>query len=185
MKNFGQKPWMLPQPVLIIGTYNNDGTPNAMNAAWGGISGVDRLSICVDIGHKTTDNVLATGAFTVSIADADHVAVCDYVGVVSGKKVPDKFERAGFSATKSEFVNAPIINELPLAIECRLVSYDKETETMIGEIVNVSADESILGEDGKIDPAKLRPIIFDTVHNHYHVLGEVVGNAFRDGLALR
>ena len=184
-KNFGVKTYVYPQPVFIIASYDANGVPNAMNAAWGGISGENRLSICVDLHHKTTDNVRAAGAFTVSMADADHVAACDYVGVVSGKKVPDKFARAGFTATKSEFVNAPVINELPLCIECRLVSYDEETETMIGEIVNVNADEKILDENGKIDVKKLRPIIFDTVHNHYHELGDVVGNAFRDGLALR
>ena len=184
-KDFGVRTFVYPQPVFIIASYDENGVPNAMNAAWGGICGEDRLSICVDLGHKTTDNVLAAGAFTVSMADIDHIAACDYVGVVSGKKVPDKFARAGFTAVKSEFVNAPIINELPLCIECRLVSYDRETEIMIGEIVNVSADERILGEDGKIDPAKLRPIIFDTVHNKYHELGPAVGNAFRDGLALR
>lgn len=184
-KNFGVKTYVYPQPVFIVASYDENGIPNAMNAAWGGISGEDRLSMCIDRGHKTTDNVLASGAFTVSMATADQVVACDYVGVVSGKKAPDKFERAGFHAMKSEFINAPIIDELPLAIECRLISYDEETEIMIGEIVNVSADESILDEKGKIDPSKLRPIIFDTVHNSYHVLGEKVGNAFRDGLALK
>ena len=181
-KNLGVKTYAYPQPVFIIGSYDENGVPNAMNAAWGGISGVDRITICVDIGHKTTANVLAAGAFTVSMATADQVVACDYVGVVSGKKVPDKFARAGFHAVKSEFVNAPLIEELPLALECRLISYDEETEAMIGQIVNVSADESILDESGKIDLAKLRPITFDTVHNHYIELGEVVGNAFRDGL---
>ena len=184
-KNFGVKTYVYPQPVFIIASYDENGVPNAMNAAWGGIGGEDRITMCIDRSHKTTDNVLATGAFTVSMADADHVAACDYVGIVSGKKAPDKFARAGFTASKSAFVNAPIINELPLCIECRLVSYDDETETMIGQIINVSADERILGEDGRIDPKKLRPIIFDTVHNKYHELGDIVGNAFHDGLALR
>lgn len=184
-KNFGVKTYVYPQPVFIIGSYDENGVPNAMNAAWGGIGGANRISMCIDLDHKTTDNVRATGAFTVSMADADHVTACDYVGVVSGKKVPDKFERAGFHATKSEFVNAPIIDELPLTIECKLISYDEETETMIGEIVNVSADERILDENGKIDLAKLRPITFDPAHNTYRVLGESVGNAFRDGLQLR
>lgn len=184
-KNFGVHTYVYPQPVFIIATYDENGVPNAMNAAWGGISGTDRISMCIDRGHKTADNVLATGAFTVSMADADHVTECDYVGIVSGKKVPDKFARAGFHATKSEFVNAPVIDELPLTIECRLVSYDEETECMTGEIINVSADERILDENGKIDPAKLRPIVFDTVHNQYLTLGEKAGNAFRDGLKLR
>jgi len=141
--------------------------------------------MCIDAGHKTTENVLATGAFTVSMATADQIVACDYVGVVSANKEPDKFAKAGFHAVKSEFVNAPIIEELPLTIECRLVSYDHETEWMTGEIVNVSVDESILDENGKIDPSKLRPITFDPVHNAYLELGEKAGNAFRDGLKLK
>ena len=184
-QNFGAKPWIYPMPVLMIGTYNADGSANIMNAAWGGISEEAEITICVDASHKTAENLQQRGAFTVSMADADHVTECDYVGIVSGKKVPDKFARAGFHATKSEFVNAPVIDELPLTIECRLVSYDEETECMTGEIINVSADERILDENGKIDPAKLRPIVFDTVHNQYLTLGEKAGNAFRDGLKLR
>ena len=184
-KNFGAKPWTYPQPVLILAAYGEDGVPNAMNAAWGGISDNTRISICLSAGHKTTKNILSRGAFTVSMADAAHVAACDYVGVVSGSDVPDKLEMAGFHTTRSEFVDAPLIDELPMAVECRLVSYDADAEILVGEIVNVSADERILAENGRIDPARLRPITFDPVNNAYLVLGEKVGNAFRDGLALK
>ena len=184
-KNFGVKPAVYPQPVFIIATYGEDGVPNAMNAAWGGISEENEISICVSAGHKTMKNIRARRAFTVNMADADHVAECDYVGVVSGNKVPDKFARAGFHAVKSEFVDAPVIEELKMAVECELVSYDEETCRLVGRIVNVSADESVLGENGKVDPAKLRPITFDTMNNAYLVLGEKVGNAFSDGLKLR
>ena len=154
-KNFGAKPYTYPQPVLIIAAYDENGTPDAMNAAWGGISDDTQISMCLSAGHKTVKNIQARKAFTVSMADAAHVVACDYVGIVSGNKVPDKFEKAGFHATKSEFVDAPLIDELPMTLECTLVSYDPETCRLVGEIVNVSADERILDENGKIDPAKL------------------------------
>ena len=184
-KNFGPKPLLYPQPVFILAAYGEDGTPNAMNAAWGGISEDNEVSICISAGHKTTANILARKAFTVSMATADYVTACDYVGIVSGNKVPDKFARAGFHATKSEFVDAPLIDELPMAVECKLISYDPETCRLVGEIVNVSADASVLGENGKVDPAKLKPITFDPMNNAYLILGEKVGNAFKDGTALR
>ena len=184
-KNFGAKPYTYPQPVFIIGTYDENGVPDAMNAAWGGISESTEITICVDDSHKTTKNFLATGAFTVSMADAAHVAECDYVGVVSANDVPDKVAKAGFHVTKSEFVNEPLFDERPLALECKVISYDKESCRLVGEIVNVSADEKVLGENGKVDPAKLRPITYDSMNHTYLVLGEKVGNAFKDGLKLK
>ena len=184
-KNFGPKTMCYPMPVFIIGTYNADGTPNAMNAAWGGISEEQEISICVDNSHKTAENLIARKAFTVSMATVDTLAACDYVGIVSGNKEPDKFAKAGFHATKSEFVDAPLIDELPMALECEVISYDEETCRLVGRIVNVSADESILGENGKVDVAKLRPITYDSMNHHYLVLGEKVGQAFHDGLALK
>jgi len=184
-KNFGAKPILYPQPVLILAAYDENGVPNAMNAAWGGISEAQEISMCISEDHKTMKNILARKAFTVSMADADHVAACDYVGVVSGNQVPDKLEKAGFHTVRSEFVDAPLIAELPMALECRLVSYDEESCRLVGEIVNVSAEESVLNEAGKIDPAKLRPITFDPMNHAYLVLGEKVGNAFRDGFALK
>lgn len=184
-KNFGSKPWCYPQPVFILAAYDENGNPNAMNVAWGGIHYDDQIAMCISAGHKTTANILASKAFTVSMADAEHLVACDYVGVASGNKVPDKFEKAGFTHSKSEFVNAPIINELPMTLECEFISYDPESCNLIGRIVNVSADEKILDETGKIDPRKLRPITFDPVHNHYLEIGDKVGNAFRDGLSLK
>ncbi|MBR3874112.1 MAG: flavin reductase family protein [Clostridia bacterium] len=179
-KNFGAKPILYPQPVFIIATYNDDGTADAMNAAWGGISEVSEISMCLSENHRTTRNAIARKAFTVSMGTVDCMAQCDYVGIVSGDDVPDKLERCGFHAVKSEFVDAPLIAELPMAVECRLISYDPESCRMVGEVVNVCADESVL-TDGKIDPAKLKPIVFDGVHQTYHALGEKVGNAFSDG----
>ena len=184
-KNFGAKAMLYPMPVFIIGTYNEDGTPNAMNAAWGGISEETEISICVDGAHKTADNLLARKAFTVSMATADYAAACDYVGIVSGNKVPDKLARCGFHTTKSEFVNAPLINELPMAVECNLISYDEESCRLVGEIVNVCVDESVLGDNGKVDIAKLQPITYDPMNHHYLTLGETVGQAFHDGMVLK
>lgn len=183
-KNFGAKPLLYPQPVFIIGSYDENGVADAMNAAWGGISEANEISMCLSAGHKTVKNILKRGAFTVSMATADTVVPCDYVGMVSGNDVPDKLEKAGFHTVKSEFVDAPLIEELPLTVECRLISYNPETCRMVGEIVNVCAQESIL-TDGNIDPMKLRPITFDGANNTYHVLGEKVGNAFSDGAALK
>ena len=184
-KNFGAKAMCYPMPVFMIGTYNEDGTPNVMNAAWGGISEEQEISICVDSGHKTADNLLLRKAFTVSMATAQYMAACDYVGIVSGHKEPDKFAKAGFHATKSEFVDAPLIDELPMALECEVLSYDPASCRLVGRIVNVSADESVLGENGKVDVAKLRPITYDPMNHHYLVLGEKVGQAFHDGMALK
>ena len=184
-KNFGAKPMCYPMPVYIIATYGADGTPNAMNAAWGGISEDTEISICISAGHKTTANILEKKAFTVSMATVQQMAACDYVGIVSGNKEPDKFAKAGFHATASEFVDAPLIDELPMALECRLVSYDPETCRLVGEIVNVSADESVLGENGKVDAAKLQPITYDPMNHHYLALGEKIGQAFHDGLLLK
>ena len=184
-RNFGAKPWTYPQPVFILAAYGADGTPNAMNAAWGGISDDRELSLCVSAGHKTTADILARKAFTVSMATAEQVVACDYVGVESGNQVPNKLEKAGWHTTRSEFVDAPLIDELPMAVECRLVSYDPESCRLVGEIVNVSADELVLGPDGKIDPDKLQPITFDPIHSAYRKLGEKVGDAFRDGLKLK
>lgn len=184
-KNFGAKPWTYPQPVFILAAYGEDGTPNAMNAAWGGISDDQEISLCISAGHKTTADILARKAFTVSMATAAQVVPCDYVGIASGNNVPNKLEKAGWHTTKSEYVDAPLIDELPMAVECRLVSYDPESCRLVGEIVNVSADESVLDAQGKIDPDKLEPITFDPIHNTYRKLGEKVGNAFRDGSALK
>ena len=179
--NFGAKPIMLPQPVLIIGTYDENGVPNAMNAAWGITTDFKEITISLSE-HKTTDNLAARGAFTVSMGTVDQVDACDYVGIESARKVPDKFARAGFHATKSEFVDAPLIDELPMALECKVKSF--KDGILIGEIVNVSADNSVI-TNGQIDLDKLRPIAFDPCNNKYVALGEAVGDAFLCGNKLK
>ena len=179
--DFGAKPLLYPMPVLIIGTYDENGVPDAMNAAWGCITDMNEISISMS-SHKTTENLAKTGAFTVSMATEDTVVACDYVGVESANKVPDKFAKAGFHATKSTRVNAPLIDELPMALECKVKSF--ENGILVGEIVNVNADESIL-TNGQIDPAKLKPITYDPVNQTYLALGVKVGNAFKDGMSLK
>ena len=124
-KDFGKKTWMYPLPVLIVGTYDENGNADAMNAAWGGIYDTDTVVLCLSADHKTTKNIMAKGAFTVSFADEAHTAACDYLGIVSGNDVPDKLSRAGFTAAKSGHVDAPIINELPMTLECRLVKFNE------------------------------------------------------------
>lgn len=184
-KNFGSKPWLYPQPVFIVATYGEDGTPDAMNAAWGGLSEANEISMCLSANHKTVKNILKRGAFTVSMATASFVTECDYVGIASGNDTPNKMEKAGFHTTKAEFVDAPIIEELPMAIECKFVSYDEESCRMVGEIVNVNADKCILDENGMIDVQKLEPITYEPVTHTYLKLGEKVGNAFHDGTKLK
>lgn len=183
-KNFGANTWVYPMPVLIVGTYDETGAPNAMNAAWGGVYDTDQVMLCLSHSHKTTENIKKSGAFTVSFATAATVVSCDYVGLVSANKVPDKFAKAGFNATKSEFVNAPIIDELPMTLECKLVKFN-EDGICIGEIVNISADEQILDENGRIDVKKLDPIIYDGVTHAYRGVGEKVGQAFSDGKQIK
>ena len=180
-KNFGSKTWVYPMPSFIVATYDENGKPNAMNAAWGGIYTENKIGICLAKEHKTTENIFKNKAFTVSMATVDQLKACDYVGLISGKKEPDKFEKAGFHAEKSEFVNAPIIKELPMTVECEFVSYDEESNFMVGKIVNISADEKILDESGKIQPDLLQPILFDTCNMNYLSVGEKVGQAFHDG----
>ena len=183
-KDLGVKTWMYPMPVLIVAAYDTQGLPNAMNAAWGGIYTDDMIGICLAEEHKTTRNILATKAFTVSMATEDSVTACDYVGIVSGDKVPDKLARAGFHITPSKCVNAPLIEELPMTLECELVSYDVESNHMVGRIVNISADERIL-TDGRIDVSKLRPITYDPVAHQYLSLGHKVAQAFSEGKKLK
>lgn len=187
MKNLGPKPMIYPMPVLILATYDKDGKPNAMNAAWGGI--VESDQICISLSkHLTTDNINLNKAFTVSIADAEHVVACDYVGIVSGNDVSDKMEKAGFTTRKSEFVNAPVINELPLCLECTLHRIDgelsKDEMHYIGKIVNICADEKILDDNGNVDLKKFNPICYDPSGHGYYKLGEKVGQAFSDGKKL-
>lgn len=183
-RSFGPQPYLFPMPVLIIGTYNEDGVPNAMNAAWGTIADMDRVAIFL-ADHKTTQNIFARKDFTVSLATADQVVPADYVGIVSANDEPNKFAKTGWTAEKSAHVDAPLFAELPVALECRMVSYDEESELLIGQIVNVCADESVLREDGSVDMAKLRPIAYDPMNHDYLLVTEKVGNAFEDGVELK
>lgn len=180
--NLGSKPYIFPMPVLIIGTYDENGNPNAMTAAWGGTADTDEIFICLSQ-HKTTDNIKLKKCFTVSMGNAANMKQCDYVGIVSGNKVENKIEKAGWTVTKSEIIDAPIINELPLTLECELKQIIG-TEQYIGKILNVSVDESIL-TDKDVDIKKLLPLIFDPSGSHgYYTIGERTGDAFKSGKEL-
>lgn len=181
-KNLGPKSLICPEPVLIIATYNEDGSANAMNAAWGGVSDYNEIIISVSK-HKTTENIKKTKAFTVSFATKEQVVSCDYVGIVTGNKVKDKLNKAKWHISKSENVNAPLIDELPVALECKLKKYDEKAGHLIGTIVNVSVDSSVLTR-GKVDYKKFHPIIFDGLNNTYMSLGDKVANAFSIGKKL-
>ncbi len=182
-KDFGAKPYSIPQPVWIIATYDEDGTPDAMNAAWGGISEQTEVSVCLTPTHKTVTNFLRSGAFTISMADADHIKACDYFGIASGNTVKNKIEASGLTVTSSDKVAAPIINELPVCIECKVIEYNKENCILKGEIVNVSVSEDAL-TDGKLDIKKAKPVCFDPFNNAYHIIGDYVGGAWKAGREL-
>jgi flavin reductase (DIM6/NTAB) family NADH-FMN oxidoreductase RutF len=183
-KNLGIKTYLYPQPTLVIATYNEDGTPNAMVAAWGSVSDTNQVAIYVAHSHKTMQNILERKAFTVSMANEKNIKAIDYLGVTSGNKVADKFKKSGLTAIKSENVDAPLIAELPLALECKLVSYDEKTELLLGEIVNATADDSVLDENGKLSVEKLAPVCYDSAGHGYYVMERRVGNAFSDGKTL-
>ena len=185
-KDFGPQTWMYPMPVLIIGTYDENGKANAMNAAWGGIFDYDQIMICLS-SHQTTDNIRKNKAFTISFATVETVTASDYVGIVSQKAEPNKIAKSGLIPEKASKVNAPIFTNYPLVLECEVVDIINEGEgggNIIGNIVNVSADERIL-TDGKVDYKKLHPICFDPVGAKYISLGEEIALAFREGLKLK
>lgn len=183
-ENLGVKSWFFPLPVLIIGTYDENGNPNAMNAAWGGLYDSNLVQICLSAGHKTTKNIKQSGAFTISFATAEKVEACDFVGLVSGNDITDKMQKAGFTTEKSQFVNAPLINELPLALECELIKITEEGN-VIGEIKNIAADQSIINEKGKIDIRSLNALIFEPSGCAYYTFGEKAGDAFSCGGKLK
>ncbi len=186
MKSFGKKAWLVPQPVLIIGTYNENGTPNAMNAAWAGQW--DAHEIVISMGsHATTANLNRCGEFTVAFATEQTMVAADYVGIVSGKNVPNKIQKTGWTAEKAENVNAPVFTDFPMTFECRIKEKIDESETgyyIIAEIVNIVCHEEYLAADGKPDMEKMNLIAFDPIHHGYIQLGQRVGNAFADGKAL-
>lgn len=181
-KNLGNKTVLAPLPVLIVATYDEQGTPNAMNVAWGGQCGYHHVALNLSLNHKTTENLKHAKAFTLSIATVDTLVISDYFGLVSGHK-ENKIEKAGVHVTRSEFVDAPVIDEYLLTLECKVLEMQEALGEMhvVGEVVNMQADESILDEQGKVDLGKLRPISYDSATHSYRVLGDIVGKAFKDG----
>lgn len=185
-KDLGKFPAVYPMPVLIVAAYDENGVPCAMNAAWGMISGMDQITLFIDEDHKTTKNIHVSKAFTVSLADRDHVVEADYFGIATGNKVADKFAKSGLTSVKSEHVNAPIIPEFPVTMECELqmVLDQEDYHAIVGKIVNVSVDEKVLDEDGKVDVTKTNALIFDQFRAGYYVSGEQAGLAWRSGREL-
>ena len=187
MKSFGPRAWLLPQPVLIIGTYDENGKPNAMNAAWGGTW--DMHEIMISMGkHATTRNLDRNGEFTVAFATRETAVAADYVGIVSAQNEPDKMEHTGWTAQRAEHVDAPVFTDFPMTMECRIKEKLNESETgyyIIAEVVNILCREDFLAADGKPDVERMELVTFDPVHNGYIALGERVGNAFSDGKKLK
>ena len=186
MKSFGVKSWILPQPVLIIGTYDENGQPNAMNAAWGGQW--DEKEIVISLGsHKTTDNLIHSNDLTVSFATQETLVAADYVGIASGRKVSDKMARTGWTIEKAPNVNAPVFRELPLTLECRVKEKIGESASgynLVAEIVNIICDEKFLNADGQPDVERMNLITYNPVQHSYIALGKTIGKAFADGKKL-
>lgn len=182
--SFGKKPLIYPQPVLIIGTYNEDGSVNAMNAAWCGVGDDHQVFLCLSPNHKTVENILKRKAFTVQVATEDTAVPSDYVGIVSGNNEKDKFKKSGLSAEKSQVVDAPILTDYPISIECSLISYEKEHCHCFGEIQNVTVDEKVL-TDKKIDVNKLKPLAFDIDNGAYLSFSRTFAKAFDIGKKLK
>lgn len=185
-KDLGLVQAVYPMPVLMVAAYDEAGKVNVMNAAWGMICAMDKIALFIDEDHKTTQNLLKTKAFTVALADRAHMDVADFFGIASGNKIDDKFERTGYHAVRSGHVNAPIIEEFPVVMECELaeVVHTENMYAIVGKIVNVAAEEAVLDEKGKVDPAKLDALIFDQFRHGYYVSGEQVGKAWNAGAAL-
>lgn len=173
---------VFPMPVLMIATYNEDGSVDVMNAAWGTMLSRNQVILNLTESHKTVKNIKKRKAFTISIADSKHVVEADYLGIVSGNNTPNKFENTKLTSTKSENVDAPIINEFPICMECEFIEYqdDEYGAGVIGKVVNVTADESVM-KDGKVDISLVNAIAFDPYTHGYYKVTERVGNAFSDG----
>lgn len=185
-KNVQTTEAIFPMPVLLVATYNEDGTIDVMNAAWGTMLERDIVILNLTETHKTVKNIKNRKAFTVSIADARHVTEADYFGIVSGNNTKNKFENSGLTAVKSQNVDAPIINEFPLCMECSFIEYQNDEYGcgVVGKVVNVSADESVMKDD-KVDISLVNAIAFDPYTHGYYKVTERVGNAFSDGLKLK
>ena len=182
-KNLGSIPGLFPMPVVIVSAYDLEGIPNAMTAAWAQITDMDKIALFVDPDHRTMKNIEETKAFTVAIADVEHMAEADFIGIVSGNNMADKLEKSGFHVTKSEFVNAPVIEELPVSMDCELADIidTEDVYAMVGKIVNICAEDRIIGEDGKVNPDQIHALIFDQFRNGYYAVGEKVGQAWNAG----
>ncbi|HIR58830.1 MAG TPA: flavin reductase family protein [Candidatus Onthousia excrementipullorum] len=182
-KYLGVKPYLFPMPVLMIATYCEDGSVDVMNMAWGGICDNNKVALNITESHKTSQNIKERGAFTISVADIPHLRESDFFGTASGNRMKDKFERSGMHAVKSERVDAPIIEEYPITLECKVdkIQKDEDGFRVVGEIVNVLADESVLDDNGKVDPTKLNAFVFDQFQNGYYAIGEKVGEAWKSG----
>lgn len=182
-KSFGAKPYLFPMPVYMIGTYNEDGSVDEMAMAWGGICDMEMVALNLEAGHKTVANLRARGAFTLAVPGMDTIKACDYLGTASANKFPDKFAKTGLHAVKSERVDAPVVEEFPLTLECTVERFEEEPYGLrvLGKIVNVIADESVLDEKGQIDSGKLNTFLFDQMRNGYYAVGEYVGKAWNIG----
>ena len=185
-KDLGVIPAVYPMPVLMVAAYDADEKVNVMNVAWGQICDSDKIILFIGEGKKTWLNIKESRAFTVALADKEHLVEADFFGIASGNKIDDKFERTGFHAVKSDKVNAPIIEEFPVVMECELLDFlDSEyVSGVVGKIVNVKAEESVLNEKGKVDPRLTGALMYDEFTQSYHVTGERVGKAFGDGIPL-
>ena len=177
---------IFPMPVLMVATYNGDGTVNVMNAAWGTMQERNVVALNLSESHKTVENIKSRGAFTVGIADAKHVVEADYFGIASGNSEPKKFEKSGLTASKAEAVDAPVVNEFPLCLECEFIEYQQNEYGIgvIGRVVNVTADESVM-PNGKLDMSLVDAIAFDPYTHGYYRVAERVGEAFKDGLKIK
>ena len=184
--DLGVKPYTFPMPVLMIATYGEDGTVDVMNMAWGGVCAENMVALNIDEDHKTSRNIKARGAFTLSIADVPHIEAADFFGIATGNKMPDKFARSGLHAVRSEKVDAPVVEEFPLTLECKVVECQHTVYgfRVLGEIVGTLADESVLDERGKVDPTKLSAFVFDQFQSGYYAIGEKVGQAWHTGAPL-
>ncbi len=186
MKELGVKPFVFPMPVLMISTYGDGDRVDVMNMAWGGVCAENMVALNIDEDHKTTENIKKRGAFTLSIADVPHLEAADFFGIATGNKMDDKFERSGLTAVKSTHVDAPVVTEFPLTLECKVVECQHTVYgfRVLGEIVNVLADEKVLDEKGKVDPTKLNAFVFDQMNYGYYAIGEKVGQAWKSGVPL-
>jgi len=182
-KDLGVVPAVYPMPVLMVAAYDENNKVNVMNAAWGQICDEDKIILFIGEGKRTWLNIKASGAFTVALADRAHMDVADFFGIASGNKMDDKFERTGYHAVESDRVHAPIVEEFPVVMECELLEFleSEHVSGIVGRIVNVKAEEAVLSENGKVDPAKLGALMFDQFQSGYYVTGEKVGQAWNAG----